>query len=404
MENKKRSYLLPVLLIVMSFILILIFISPKLQQSSLINIKEEYASSYGSDTVRAKVLAITEEGQNTLGAIEQAYQVFTVKILEGKFAGTITSVDYGRRQLASNQVKVREGEQILVTVGQRPDTQEVRAFFTDFVRNRSILYLFLVFVFFSVLISGWKGVRSIIGILFSLAVIIFFILPQILAGKNPVWVSIMGAFIFLSISQYLVYGWNLKTHSAVIGIFISLILTGALSAFFINFTRLTGFGDENAMFLVQTSAQTINMRGLLLAGMIIGALGVLDDLVISQASSVFELKSANPQLNFGNLYQRAMNIGRDHVAATINTLVLAYAGASLPMFLLFSLNNQNPAMLVNISFVAEEIVRTLVGSIGLICSIPLATALAALVAARHQHFPWIYKYFGPENQNEGHHH
>jgi len=242
MENKKRSYLLPVLLIVMSFILILIFISPKLQQSSLIDIKEEYASSYGSDTVRAKVLAITEEGQNTLGAIEQAYQVFTVEILEGKFAGTITSVDYGRRQLASNQVKVREGEQILVTVGQRPDTQEVRAFFTDFVRNRSILYLFLVFVFFSVLISGWKGVRSIIGILFSLAVIIFFILPQILAGKNPVWVSIMGAFIFLSISQYLVYGWNLKTHSAVIGIFISLILTGALSAFFINFTMCSCVG------------------------------------------------------------------------------------------------------------------------------------------------------------------
>ena len=404
MENKNRSHLLPVLLIIMSIALILIFIAPILQQTGSEMFKEDYSSAYGSDTVRAKVLAITEEGQNTLGEIEQGYQIFSVEILEGKFAGTITSVDYGRRQLSSAAVIIQAGDQILVTVGQRPDTQEVRAFFTDFVRNRSILYLFLVFIFFSVLISGWKGVRSIIGILFSLAIIIFFILPQILAGNNPVWVSIIGSFLFLSISQYLVYGWNLKTHSAVIGIFVSLIMTGLLSAFFINFTRLTGFGDENAMFLVQTSAQTINMRGLLLAGMIIGALGVLDDLVISQASSVFELKSANPQFSFGNLYQRAMNIGRDHVAATINTLVLAYAGASLPMFLLFSLNNQNPAMLVNVSFVAEEIVRTLVGSIGLICSIPLATALSALVATRHQHYPWIHKYFGPENQAEGHHH
>lgn len=403
MQKPKPSLLLPVLLIIMSLLLILLIVFPVLRSGQL-NLTEDYSSSYGSDTVRARVLEITEEGTNTLGEITQDYQIFDVEILEGQFQGVITSVDYGRRQLSSTSVKIRPGDQILVTVGQRPDTQEVRAFFTDFVRNRSILYLFLIFVFFSVLISGWKGVRSLLGILFSLAIIIFYILPQILAGNNPVWVSITGSFLFLSISQYLVYGWNLKTHSAVIGIFISLIITGLIAAYFINFTRLTGFGDENAMFLAQTSAQNINMRGLLLAGMIIGALGVLDDLVISQASAVFELNAANRALGFRGLYQRAMNIGRDHVAATINTLVLAYAGASLPMFLLFSLNNQNPAMLINVSFVAEEIVRTLVGSIGLISSIPLTTALAALVATRHHNFPWLERYFGSENQNDGHHH
>lgn len=403
MEKQKRNYLFPALVILMAVILILVLVSPILRNLAF-SANQDYSSAYGSDTVRAKVLTITEEGMNTLGAIEQAYQVFDVEILEGKFKGSITTVDYGRRQLASSAVKIRPGDQILVTVGQRPDTLEVRAFFTDFIRNRSILYLFLIFVFFSVLISGWKGIRSLLGIVFSLAIIIFFILPQILAGNNPVWVSIVGSFAFLSISQYLVYGWNLKTHSAVLGILISLLLTGIISAVFINFTRLTGFGDENAMFLAQMSAQNINMRGLLLAGMIIGALGVLDDLVISQASSVFELLAVNPSLGFISLYQRAMNIGKDHVAATINTLVLAYAGASLPMFLLFSLSNQNPAMLINVSYVAEEIVRTLVGSIGLIISIPLSTILAALIATKHPQYPWIMRYFGPENQPDGHTH
>ncbi|MRS04624.1 YibE/F family protein, partial [bacterium] len=347
MQNKKSQYLFPILVSLMAIILLLVFVTIDTKPGE--SIETNYTSAYGSDTVRAKVLLITEEGTTNLGIVEQAYQVFDVEILEGKFKGEITSVDYGLRQITSSNVKIHPQEIILVTVGQRPDTGEVRAFFTDFVRSKSIFYLFIVFVFFSVLISGWKGIRSLIAILFSLGVIVFFILPQILSGRDPVFVSIIGAFVFLSISQYLVYGWNLKTHSAVVGILISLIITGSISAFFINFTRLTGFGDENAMFLVQITSQNINMRGLLLAGMIIGALGVLDDLVISQASAVFELHATNQELGFKTLYQRAMNIGKDHVAATVNTLVLAYAGASLPMLLLFSISNQDPTMLINIS-------------------------------------------------------
>lgn len=400
MQNKKSKILFPILVSLMAIILLLVFVTIDNNPDS--SNEKDYTSAYGSDTVRAKVLLITEEGITNLGIVEQAYQVFDVEILEGKFKGEITSVDYGLRQITSSSVKIHPQEIILVTVGQRPDTGEVRAFFTDFVRSKTILYLFIVFVFFSVLISGWKGIRSLIAILFSLGVIVFFILPQILSGRDPVFVSIIGAFVFLSISQYLVYGWNLKTHSAVVGILVSLIITGSISAFFINFTRLTGFGDENAMFLVQLTSQNINMRGLLLAGMIIGALGVLDDLVISQASAVFELHSTNQELGFKTLYQRAMNIGKDHVAATVNTLVLAYAGASLPMLLLFSISNQDPAMLINISYIAEEIVRTLVGSIGLIASIPITTSLAAIVATNHDKYPWLNKYFGPDNQGHTH--
>jgi len=400
MQNKKSQILFPILVSLMAIILLLVFVT--IEKKPDASSETNYTSAYGSDTVRAKVLLITEEGTTNLGIVEQAYQVFDVEILEGKFKGEITSVDYGLRQITSSSVEIHPQEIILVTVGQRPDTGEVRAFFTDFVRSKSILYLFIVFVFFSVLISGWKGIRSLIAILFSLGVIVFFILPQILSGRDPVFVSIIGAFVFLSISQYLVYGWNLKTHSAVVGILVSLIITGSISAFFINFTRLTGFGDENALFLVQMTSQNINMRGLLLAGMIIGALGVLDDLVISQSSAVFELHSTNQDLGFKTLYQRAMNIGKDHVAATVNTLVLAYAGASLPMLLLFSISNQDPAMLINISYIAEEIVRTLVGSIGLIASIPITTGLAAIVATKHDKYPWLNKYFGPDNQGQTH--
>ena len=405
MNNKsEKSIILPIILILILSVLVFFMVLPGIKLHNQ-QPDQAFNTGYESNTVSAKVINMIEEGITDLGGTRQNYQIFDVEILEGDFQGAVLTVDYGLRQILGSDEKIRNGDLILVTVGQRPDTGELRAFFTDFVRSRPILYLFLLFVLFSVLISGWKGVRSLLGIGFSLLIIVFYILPQILSGKDPVWVSITGAFVFLAISQFLVYGWNLKTHSAVIGIFISLILTGLLSSFFVDFTRLTGYGDENALFLSQMLSQPINIKGLLLAGMLIGALGVLDDLVISQASAVFELFAANSSLSFSFLFKRAMNIGRDHAAATVNTLVLAYAGASLPMLLLFTISNQNPAMLINISFIAEEIVRTLVGSIGLFISIPVTTALAALLATNHQKYPWIRKYFGPDNQwSETHHH
>ena len=402
-EIKKKSLIVPVILAIIFAILVIIMVTPGIQLHNQMS-DNVFSTGYESNTVTAKVINMIEEGVTDLGGTTQNYQVFDVEIIEGEFRGSVLTVDYGLRQILGSSEKIRQGDLLLVTVGQRPDTEELRAFFTDFVRSRPIFYLFLLFVLFSVLISGWKGIRSLLGIGFSLLIIVFYILPQIINGKDPVWVSITGAFVFLAVSQFIVYGWNLKTHSAVIGIFISLILTGILSGFFVDFTRLTGYGDENALFLSQISTQTINIKGLLLAGTLIGALGVLDDLVISQASSVFELFAANNSLSFSFLFKRAMNIGRDHAAATVNTLVLAYAGASLPMLLLFTISNQNPAMLINISFIAEEIVRTLVGSIGLFISIPITTALAALLATNHHKYPWIEKYFGPDNQWGGSHH
>ncbi len=404
MRDHIAPTLLKIVLVILVTILIMVLVLPGLlnyNQKDLI----DPTTQYGEETTKARVIAVNEQGTVTLGNVEQIYQVLDIKVLSGEYEGKVYRVDYGRQQVLAGNYPLKPGDTIYVSIGVRPDTGETRAFFTDFDRTQPILILFLVFLFFSILISGWKGVRSAIGIAFSMLMIVFYIIPGILAGKDPVFVSIVGAFLFLAISQYLVYGWTLKTHAAVIGILLSLMITGLLSVIFINFTKLTGFGDENVLFLAQMT-QNINMRGLLLAGMLIGSLGVLDDLVISQASAVFELHATNSALSQRFLYKRAMNIGKDHVAATVNTLVLAYAGASLPMLLLFTISNQNPAVLINLSYIAEEIVRTLVGSIGLFLSVPLTTALATVIATNHSKIPWITKYFGPDNQwNEiGHHH
>ncbi len=162
-----------------------------------------------------------------------------------------------------------------------------------------------------------------------------------------------------------------------------------------NLTRLTGYGNEDALFLMQQSAGQINMQGIVLGGMLIGALGVLDDLVITQSSVVFELFGLNPELSVRDLYRRAMRVGQDHVAATVNTLVLAYAGAALPMFLLFSISGAQISYLLNLEYIAEEVVRTMVGSLGLIAAVPLTTYLACLVATKSAAGGELWQLLGP---------
>ena len=370
---------------------------------SQVELPDVQMSAFGSETVRAKVDEIIEEGQIDLGGTVQRYQIARVEILEGDYAGILMEIDYGKRQVLSGNLYLQPGDEILVTLGKRADNV-LTAYFVDFVRTRVILWLFLAFVVAILLISRWEGLRSLLGMLFSLFIIIAYIIPHILVGEDPVRVSIIGSVILLGVTLYLTYGWNLKTHAAVLGMVSALLITGTLAWFFVVFTRLTGAGDENALFLMQSLNSNINLRGLLLGGMIIGALGVLDDLVITQASAAFELYGANPGLGFRGLYHAAMRIGQDHVAATVNTLVLAYAGASLPMLLLFSLGRGDYASLVNYSFVAEEVVRTLVGSLGLVAAVPLTTAIAAGFALYREKLGAWEQILGPEGSGEGHHH
>jgi uncharacterized membrane protein len=358
-------------------------------------------STFGSDTVRAEVTQIIEEGQIDMGGRMQTYQIARVNILEGQYAGIVMEIDYGKRQVRSDDYMLAVGNKVVVSISKTPENL-VNAYFVDFVRTTPILWLTGIFAVAIILISRWKGVRALLSTVFSLYIIIGYIIPHILAGEDPLTVSIIGSVILLGVTLYLTYGWTLKTHAAVLSMILVLLLTGALSALFVLFAKLNGTGDENVMFLMQLMETPINLRGLLLGGMIIGALGVLDDLVTTQAAAVFELHHANPNYGFRNLYNSAMRIGQDHVAATVNTLVLAYAGASLPMLLMFSLAKGDYGYLVNFSFIAEEIVRTLVGSLGLIAAVPLTTAIAIFFATRAESLGKWEQILGPEGDGHSH--
>lgn len=379
-SHSKLFTILAIALIVMAAVIVL-WLIPNFSKTAGESSDEGYSIGFGDDTVKARVLDIIEEGTTQLGNQTQPYQILLIKVQEGTYNGQLLEIDYGLRQIRPPGLSFRPGDQLMVTVGQQPDGT-ITGYFTDYVRSQSLLWLFGTFVVFSVAISGWKGIRSLIAMCISLIVIVYFVIPQILAGKDPVLISISGAFILMTATLYITYGWTLKTHAAVTGTLISLIVTGLLANFFVTLTRLTGFGSEDALFLIQQSQSTINMRGLVLGGMLIGALGVLDDLVITQASAVFELYNSDPEQGVKKLFRSAMRIGQDHVAATVNTLVLAYAGAALPTLLLFTISGEQFAYLINFEFVTEEIVRTLVGSLGLIAAVPITTLLAGLLVTR----------------------
>jgi uncharacterized membrane protein len=381
MQNEKILNIL-VAVIIIAAVVILSLVAAPLIRGLFQSEQDTTDVGYSSDTVRARVISIAEQGQVENRGGVQTYQVVEVEILEGQFEKTRVFMDFGKTQIMPADYVLAVGDEILVSVGISLVNQSTDAYFIDFVRGRAILLIFAIFVVVAFLVGSWTGLRSLLGMLIGLGVIVLFIIPQIASGGNPIVVSIIGSIIFLGLSLYLVYGWKPMTHAAVISIALALSITGVLSFIFVRLARLTGFGNEDMMFLMQQSQIPIDMRGILLAGIIIGSLGVLDDLVVGQSSSVFQLHAANPALSFKELFARAMTIGRDHVSASVNTLVLAYAGESLPMLLLFSITNVNLGMAINVSYIAEEIVRALAGTIGLFISIPIATALACVWVTR----------------------
>jgi uncharacterized membrane protein len=348
---------------------------------------------YTADTVKAEVLSIAEEGSVQMGDVTQTYQIINLRVLEGQYEGQEFTTDYGRRYILPSDYLLRPGEKILVSVAQMPDGNTF-VHFVDFVRTNSLIILGLFFVLVCVLVSGWKGVRSLLGIGVSVLVIIYFIVPRILNGQNPIMISLLGSFFFLTVTQYLVYGWTLKTHITMTAISVAILITGLMALFFVDLVRLNGMGDENAMYIL-TQYNQLNIKNLLIAGIMIGSLGILDDLVVGQTSAVIEIYRANPAMRFQQRFKRAMNVGRDHIAATVNTLVLAYLGASLSLFLLFSNSNVAFSTLMNFNYLAEEIVRSLVGTVGLFTAVPITTFIACWVVDDPHRLEKLVRVFGP---------
>lgn len=290
------------------------------------------------------------------------------KIAEVKLqSGTVEAVIYegGASYQIGEKVQLQED-------GQAPGSFTI----AERVRTKALAQLVILFLIVILLVSGWAGVRSLLGLLFSFVVIFQFVLPQIVAGGNPLTIALMASLIILLVSYFLTHGISDKSIIAIIGTFGALATTGILAGLFGTAAKLTGFGSEEAGFLLG-QLPIESFYNLLLAGIMIGSLGVLDDITISQASIVAELSDANHRLRTGELYSRAMRIGHDHIASLVNTLVLVYTGSALPLLLLFVTSQTSTLELLNYEAVAEEIVRTLVGSIGLVTAVPLTTIIAA---------------------------
>ncbi len=299
------------------------------------------------------------------------------RVVPGRPAGELVTLSEQSDAGAATRLEV--GDEIVLGYYAVAE-EEFRFSFADRERRRPLAVLAVAFAAAVLLLGRWKGLRALVGLGLSLTVLTTFVLPAVLQGADPLAVALVGSAVIALTALYLAHGVSARTTTAVLGTLLSLALVGILSAVFVDLARLTGLADEEATFL-QVFAAQVDLRGLLLGGFVIGALGVLDDVTVTQVSAVWELKHANPRYRFGDLYGAALRIGRDHIASTVNTLVLAYAGASLPLLVLFTQADQGLVDVVNGEAVAVEIVRTLCGSIGLVAAVPFTTALAALVVA-----------------------
>jgi len=339
-----------------------------------------FADDAKNNSFRAEVLKVLEEKTINREDGSQAIQQNLLLLgLEGDYQGKkIISNGIGNFDLVS-MGKYKVGDKVYVDY---INDLEGKEFFivTDYVRTRQLGLLFLIFLITTIVIGGFKGFRSLFSLIFSFGVIFLVIIPLILKGFDPVLVAAIGVFLILMTIIYITEGFNKKSHLAIVSIFLSLLTTLLLSWIFVLWSRLSGFASEEATLLIGTMAGSINFQGLLLAGILIGSLGVLDDIVVGQIEAVAQIKEANPHLTVSKTFFSAYKIGNTHLGAIVNTLFLAYAGVSLPLLVMFYLGlNQGLDFwkIINNDVIATEIVRTLVGVIGLITSMPLATYLAS---------------------------
>ena len=276
------------------------------------------------------------------------------------------------------QPELVEGDRAYLAVV-RAEGGEVSYQYAGLDRRLLLGVLALVFGAAVVALGRVRGFAALISLALSITVLIWFILPAIVAGRSAVLVAVVGGGVIALISLYLAHGPSPLTHVAAVGVFGALVLTALLSWITVSLAGFTGLVSEEAFLLL--AVPDLDLSGLLLAGVVLGALGALDDVTVTQASAVWEVRAANPRLGSDELYASGLRVGRDHIVSTVNTLLLAYAGASLPLLIFFTLSGQSFGFIASSEVVAVEIVRTLVGSVGLVAAVPITTWLAARVAA-----------------------
>jgi uncharacterized membrane protein len=363
--------------VLLTFLLLVFFVSGKVfaQANNQAEPKQEY--------VKAVVEQIVSQGEKEAFGYKNLFQTLRVKIISGKDSGKYTIVDNGKDTHITSDQEVAVGQELvltkIVTSGGR-----VSYVIFDIYRLNPLILLIAVFFILIFLVSGLKGFGSLLGMLFSLAVILKYIIPNLLSGKDPLTITIIGAMIILFVTTYLAHGISKKTTVALISTFIALILTAIFSIAAINFAHITGLGNEDFFTLQFGPTDFINIKGLFLSGIIIGALGALNDITTTQAATIFELKKTNGRLKFSELLQKGFSVGKEHIASLVNTLVLAYAGSSLAIFIFLIINPIHLPywVILNNEIISDEVIRIIAGSIGLILSVPIVTVIAAGVVSK----------------------
>lgn len=341
--------------------------------------KSPDVAGLAAESIGAEVTAVQESacpGTPAEGATAATCRSIETKLKDGEDAGETVTIQLGA-EAVNPDIAVGDGVRVVANPG-APGAAPTYSL-SDFERGTPMLWLAIAFALLVIVFGRLRGALSLVGLFISLVVVLVYIVPGIRDGESALAVALSGSLAVMLITIALAHGLGVKSLAAILGTTASLILVVVLASVFTRWAHLTGYSSEEAAILASSGSE-ISVQGLLLAGMVIGALGVLDDVTISQSSTVLALRSANPSLSFGELYRGAIDVGRDHISATVNTLVLAYVGASLPVLLIFSSGSIGVFDAINVELVAKEIVATLVGSIGLIAAVPLTTALAALLA------------------------
>src|SRR3989338_696732 len=333
-------------------------------------------TAYAQETLnlhKAKVLQIVKEENSTIleevgKGINILTQTLTAEVIDGPEKGKQVTLE-------NDYIKLEKGDVFFIEktsfVG-----EEDRYVMRERDRQFPIIILLLIFGLAIFIFGGKQGLRSLLSLVAGFFVIIYFLLPLLMKGYSPILVSVAFATIILFCAIYFTHGFNRESTVAFTGTILAVILTGLLAFVSVAIMKLTGFNSEEAAFLNMGNTIKLNFHGLLLGGILIGVLGILDDIAITQAAVVSEIYNSANHLTRKEVYKKAMRVGREHVSALVNTLVLAYTGASLPLLLLFSNYNYPFGFVVSQELFATEIVRTIVGSIGLVLTVPITTLLA----------------------------
>ncbi|PIR85323.1 hypothetical protein COU15_01145 [Candidatus Kaiserbacteria bacterium CG10_big_fil_rev_8_21_14_0_10_45_20] len=347
------------------------------------NIAFAVESDFQERVLHGKVIEVLEEDIREIPGTgtEHLYQKIRAEILGGERKGETIIIE-------NDYFELKKGDKFFFNNFIDVSGTEVSGVLS-IDRKDSLIALVVVFIVTVVAFGGWQGVRSLLALGGSFFAIFYILMPGILGGWNPLFASIAVATGILFAAIFFTHGFNRESVVAYVGTMASVLLTGLFAVFAVEITSLSGFAAEESVYLNFSTQGTLDFSALLLGAIIIGVLGVLDDVAVTQAAVVTELFNSNASLTRREVYFKALRVGREHVGALVNTLVLAYTGASLPLLLYFYLSPAGFGALVNSELFATEIVRTIVGSIGLILAVPIVTLLAVLFlkgyTARHSH-------------------